>query len=115
MDQRNFKETVKTIVAKIPVGQTRSYKEVATLAGNENASRAVARIMSSNYDPKVPCHRVICSNGDLGGYNIEMRKRGTLSQEIVDILDKISYNLNSPCNGVEIKRKILEIEGVILK
>ncbi len=46
-----------------------SYKEVATRAGNPKASRAVAMIMSRNYDVSIPCHRVICSNGTLGGYN----------------------------------------------
>lgn len=64
-----FSEKVKSIVSRIPKGGTLSYKDVATLAGNEKAARAVARIMANNYDPKVPCHRVIRSDGSLGGYN----------------------------------------------
>ena len=115
MNSSDFSKKVHAIVAKIPKGKTMSYREVAMRAGNPRASRAVARIMSQNFSPDIPCHRVICSNGELGGYNIEVRKRVTLSQEVVDILDKISYNLNSPCNGVEIKQKILQAEGVIFK
>lgn len=46
-----------------------SYGEVATLAGNPRAARAVARLMSLNYDTDIPCHRVICANGELSGYN----------------------------------------------
>ncbi len=62
----------------IPRGSTLSYKEVATRAGNPRAARAVARIMSANYDPNIPCHRIICSNGTLGGYNrggVDAKKR----------------------------------------
>ena len=64
-----FSETVRKVVKKIPRGNTMSYKEVATRAGNPLASRAVARIMSQNYDLTVPCHRVIRTDGGLGGYN----------------------------------------------
>lgn len=72
-----FSEKVTEIVRKIPRGSTMSYKEVATQAGNPRAQRAVARIMSANYDPDIPCHRVICANGTLGGYNrtVDVKKR----------------------------------------
>lgn len=115
MQNSDFSKKVQKIVRQIPKGKTLSYKEVAIKAGNPRAARAVARVMSSNFDPSVPCHRVICTNGGLGGYNIEVRKRETLSPEIADILKKISYTLNSPCMGIEIKQKILLSEGVILK
>lgn len=46
-----------------------SYGEVAMKAGNPKAARAVARVMSANYDPTVPCHRVIRADGTMGGYN----------------------------------------------
>jgi O-6-methylguanine DNA methyltransferase len=65
----DFSTKVTEIVRGIPRGSTMSYKEVATRAGNPKASRAVAMIMSRNYDVSIPCHRVICSNGTLGGYN----------------------------------------------
>jgi len=64
-----FTQAVKAVVADIPRGEVKTYKEIATLAGNEKASRAVANIMAANYDPDVPCHRVIRSDGGLGGYN----------------------------------------------
>ena len=60
---------VLTVVRNISRGKTATYKEVAMLAGNEKASRAVGMIMKNNYDPSVPCHRVVCSDGTLGGYN----------------------------------------------
>jgi O-6-methylguanine DNA methyltransferase len=64
-----FKENVLKVVAKIPKGKTMSYKEVAWRAGNERAARAVGTIMKANHDPKIPCHRVIRSDGGMGGYN----------------------------------------------
>jgi methylated-DNA-[protein]-cysteine S-methyltransferase len=65
----SFKEKVLTIVSKIPKGSVLTYKEVAKKAGNEKAARAVGMIMSRNYDLKVFCHRVIRSDGKMGGYN----------------------------------------------
>jgi O-6-methylguanine DNA methyltransferase len=69
MKDNNFKEKVYSIVKKIPKGKVLTYKEVAKKAGNEKASRAVGRILSRNFDPDIPCHRVIMSDGKLGGYN----------------------------------------------
>ena len=65
----DFKQKVLAIVRKIPKGKTMTYKEVAKLAGNMNASRAVGNIMAKNFDPSVPCHRVIKSDGTFGNYN----------------------------------------------
>lgn len=64
-----FTEKVRSVVRNIPQGTTLSYQEVAAQAGNAKAARAVASIMSHNYDPDIPCHRVIRSDGKLGGYN----------------------------------------------
>lgn len=66
---KTFTERVQATVKAIPAGQTLSYKEVAIKAGNPGAARAVARIMAANYNPDIPCHRVIKSDGTLGGYN----------------------------------------------
>lgn len=65
----SFAERVREVVKDIPKGKTMTYKEVAARAGNPGASRAVGNIMSRNQDPKVPCHRVLRSDGKLGGYN----------------------------------------------
>jgi O-6-methylguanine DNA methyltransferase len=79
----DFTNDVRRAVKAIPKGQTRSYKEIASIAGNPQAARAVARIMANNYDLEVPCHRVIRSDGSIGGYNRggEAVKRGILESE----------------------------------
>lgn len=81
--ENSFSDRVKAVVRKIPKGNTLSYKEVATKAGNDKAARAVARLMAANYDPEIPCHRVIRSDGSLGGYNRggEAVKRDILESE----------------------------------
>lgn len=58
-----------TIVGRIPKGSTMTYGEVATKAGNPKAARAVGAIMRTNFDPTIPCHRVVRSDGTPGGYN----------------------------------------------
>lgn len=65
----SFRESVLNVVKNIPKGETLSYKQVAQLAGNEMAARAVGAIMRTNWDPTIPCHRVIHSDGTPGGYN----------------------------------------------
>lgn len=71
-----FKDAVYEVVRKIPVGKTLTYKEVALLAGSPRAFRAVGNILNKNYNPEIPCHRVIRSDGKTGGYNRgdEMKK-----------------------------------------
>ena len=85
--QKTFTESVRDIVRKIPKGSVMTYKEVATKAGNENASRAVANVMAANYDLDVPCHRVIRTDGGLGGYN----RGGTVKKQ--QILKEEGYIL----------------------
>lgn len=65
----SFKEKVLKVVFEIPRGQVLTYKEVAKRAGRPKAWRAVGKILKQNYNPRIPCHRVICSDGTLGGYN----------------------------------------------
>lgn len=65
----SFREKVLGVVAQIPKGKILSYKQVAKRAGSPKAYRAVGNILSHNYDRLIPCHRVICSEGKLGGYN----------------------------------------------
>ena len=67
--KNSFAEKVYSIVKKIPKGKTMTYKEVARKAGSANAYRAVGNLMSKNYDPSIPCHRVIRSDGRIGNYN----------------------------------------------
>lgn len=65
----NFREKVYAVVKKIPKGSVLTYKEVARRAGEPGAARAVGNILNKNFDPSIPCHRVIRSDGKLGGYN----------------------------------------------
>ena len=66
---KTFTEKVYAVVARIPRGRTMTYGEVARRAGSPNAARAVGNIMHNNPDTtKVPCHRVVRSDGTPGGY-----------------------------------------------
>ncbi len=78
-----FSDRVKKVVREISSGDTMTYQAVATAAGNPKAARVVANIMAGNYDSEIPCHRVIKSNGEVGGYNRggEKAKRHLLEQE----------------------------------
>ncbi|MDZ4821459.1 MAG: MGMT family protein [Planctomycetota bacterium] len=80
-----FTRRVVDAVRNIPQGQTLTYGEVAALAGNDRAARAVGRVMSSNRIPLIiPCHRVVGASGKLVGF--------------------------SAIGGVSTKKKLLEIE-----
>jgi O-6-methylguanine DNA methyltransferase len=77
-----FKEKVFSIVRAIPKGEVLTYKQVAHEAGRPRAFRAVGNILNTNYDPKIPCHRVVRSDGKTGGYNRgATRKKEILTKE----------------------------------
>ena len=77
-----FTLAVLSVVARIPKGETMSYKQVAKAAGRPGAARAVGSIMKHNADPSIPCHRVIKSDGSVGGYNgLRGRKQEILERE----------------------------------
>jgi methylated-DNA-[protein]-cysteine S-methyltransferase len=79
----DFEKRVWSALLEIPFGETRSYKWVAEKTGNPAAVRAVGRALSKNPVPIViPCHRVIESDGSIGGYS----------------------------SGVDVKRRLLEME-----
>jgi len=78
----SFKQKVFAIVRKIPKGKTLTYKQVAKMASRPKAVRAVGNILNTNYDPKIPCHRVIRSDGKIGGWNRgAARKSAILKKE----------------------------------
>jgi len=73
-----FQKKVWSALGKIPYGQTRSYKEIARAIGYPKAFRAVGNANGRNSIPLIlPCHRVIESNGGLGGFGhgIEIKRR----------------------------------------
>jgi len=77
-----FTERVYQVVRRIPKGKTLTYKQVAERAGRPRAYRAVGNILNKNHDPQIPCHRVIRSDGKLGGYNRgAAQKKKILKQE----------------------------------
>ncbi len=83
--QKKVWEYLKTISA----GQVKTYKEIAKAIKKPKAVRAVASAVGKNpYPPKIPCHRVIRSDGSLGGY--------------------------SGKGGVKTKKYLLKKEGVVL-
>ena len=67
----DFQRLVWREIEKIPYGETRSYRDIAIRIGMPKSYRAVANACGKNPLPIIrPCHRVICSNGEIGGYSI---------------------------------------------
>ena len=65
-----FQLAVWTEIAKIKSGTTKTYSEIANLLGKPKSARAVANACGKNpYAPTIPCHRVVRSDGKLGGYS----------------------------------------------
>jgi len=78
MKGTEFDKKVWLALKEIPYGETRTYKWLAEKIGKPNAFRAVGQALSRNPIPIVlPCHRVIESDGSLGGYSggIDMKRR----------------------------------------
>ena len=70
LEGTTFQKKVWQELLKIPIGETRSYKEIANAIGNSKAARAVANACGKNpYPIKIPCHRAIRSDGSIGGYS----------------------------------------------
>ena len=80
-----FQRKVYEVVRRIPKGQVRTYAEVAGSIGKPKAARAVGQALKKNrWAPAIPCHRVIASDGRLGGYSAGgglRRKRRLLERE----------------------------------
>ena len=85
----DFQIKVWKYLLKIPKGKVKTYKEVAEAIKSPYSARAVGNAVGKNpYAPKIPCHRVIKSDGSLGGY--------------------------SGKGGIKTKRKLLKKEGITL-
>ena len=94
-------EDVYSILLTIPKGKVSTYGDLAKALGNPAASRHVGRILSKNPNPiKVPCHRVVMSNGKIGGYALGTQKKKELLQNegvifsdeyIVNEFSKVRY------------------------
>jgi len=79
LDLPPFYKRVLLQVKNIGYGRTASYGEIATMSGNKKAARAVGTANSKNPIPIIiPCHRIISSNGTLGGYTGGLKKKSYL-------------------------------------
>ena len=102
MIKKSFNERCYDLLIKVPRGKVITYKEIAERL-NSKAYRAVGNAMNKNpYAPKVPCHRVIKSNGKVGGFasgtnnKIKMlRKEGIVIKDNKIDLKKYLYFLPS--------------------
>ena len=76
MESRVFTRRVLAAVRRIPPGRVSTYGDVAALAGQPKACRAVGNIMRACAGRDVPCHRVVAAAGRLGGYggNLELKR-----------------------------------------
>jgi methylated-DNA-[protein]-cysteine S-methyltransferase len=85
------------LLLKIPAGKVSTYGDLASALGNPSASRAIGRILGENPNPiKVPCHRVVMSNGQIGGYAYgTARKRQLLEKEGVSLTNGIVQNFKN--------------------
>lgn len=82
---------------KVPKGKVITYAGLAREIGKPKAHRAVGNAMNKNpFAPKVPCHRVVKSNGELGGFaddiNVKIKR---LHEEGVDVIDNKIVNFKS--------------------
>jgi methylated-DNA-[protein]-cysteine S-methyltransferase len=81
-----FAEKIYSLLRKVPKGKVTTYKELAN-ALHTKAYRAVGQAMKNNpYAPKVPCHRVVASNGTIGGF--KGKKSGKEIKEKIEMLKK---------------------------
>jgi methylated-DNA-[protein]-cysteine S-methyltransferase len=71
-----FRDRVLKLVTMVPKGKVTTYKELARAMGRPRAYRAVANALARNPFPiKIPCHRVVRSNGEAGGYRLGVRRK----------------------------------------
>jgi methylated-DNA-[protein]-cysteine S-methyltransferase len=95
------------LLLKIPVGKVSTYGDLARALGNPSASRAIGRILGENPNPiKVPCHRIVMSNGRVGGYAYgTAKKRQLLEKEGVSFINGTVKNFSNvrvyPQSGIK--------------
>ena len=84
----DFNQKCYMLLSKIPKGKVTTYKEIAKTL-NTKAYRAVGKAMSKNPNPIViPCHRIINTNGSVGGYKLGSNKKEYLSYKSA-LLDSV--------------------------
>ena len=83
----NLNERVYKKLLKVPKGKVTTYKDLAESVGLKNGQRVIGRIMNQNpYPVIIPCHRVVKSDGNIGGYSYGQDvKTSLLSKEGIKI------------------------------
>lgn len=88
---KTFTQKVYAVVLRIPLGEVRSYKWVAGQAGKPGAARAVGQALKRNpYPLLIPCHRVISSDGSVGGYSGGGPR---MKRKLIELERKIKENM----------------------
>ena len=97
----SFQSQCYKALKQIPSGKVISYSGLAEMVGRPKAHRAVGNAMNNNpFAPEVPCHRVVKSNGDLGGFSSGSRRKiKRLQEEGVKVVDN----------------KIVDFESILFK
>lgn len=97
--KKDFYERVWRLLKKIPRGKVSTYKEIAIALGNPLAARAVGNACNKNpFAPKVPCHRVVKSNGELGGFaNGVSKKKFLLLREGIKVKNNKALDFDKVC------------------
>ena len=95
----SFRDKAYAIVKRIPKGKVATYGQIAKLAGNPKAARAVGMFMRTNpYTSIVPCHRVVASDGSLTGYSgrggVRGKKKMLLSEGVKFAGGHVDLNLS---------------------
>jgi methylated-DNA-[protein]-cysteine S-methyltransferase len=87
-------QDVYILLSKIPPGKVSTYGDIAKALGQPKAARAIGRIIANNPNPiSIPCHRVVKSNGEIGGFAYgEQRKREILEKEGIKFQNRIVEN-----------------------
>lgn len=84
-------QSVYNLVSNIPAGKVATYGQLASSVGNPRAARGIGKILNKNPRPIiVPCHRVVCSDGHIGGYMYgKERKISLLLNEGIPIVNDL--------------------------
>ncbi|TLX84845.1 MAG: MGMT family protein [Thaumarchaeota archaeon] len=84
-------QSVYNLVSNIPPGKVATYGQLASSVGNPRAARGIGKILNKNPRPIiVPCHRVVCSDGHIGGYMYgKERKMSLLLNEGIPIVNDL--------------------------
>ncbi len=100
-----FQKRVYVLCRKIPLGKVTTYKEIGKALGKGQVYRAVGRALRENpFTPEVPCHRVVCSDGKIGGF--KGKTEGKEVEEKIKLLKR---------EGVEIINGKIDLKKFLAK